>query len=252
MQTIKLTLVKSLIIESVKNITFKKGQVDKSVDEKASVLAYHEQAGDEEYDERMLERSLYVSLEELKTHLSDYLTAGGSSSADNIAYTENNGQIIIKLLVSDRFNMSYTKSLAMLSSKYIEDDMLFLWFSPINEKIAAFWEQMRERDMSSIRRCFAKTAPSTPSYEYPQSVSVTGSAIEISVGEEATVTYNITANSIDDIHAESSDIYVATIGRSTDGFTVNGVSPGHCVVTLFSYHDDSVNTSIDVYVTNDD
>ena len=48
-QTIQLTIIKSLVMESVKNGTYKRGQFDKAIDEKAIAAAYHEQAGDEEY-----------------------------------------------------------------------------------------------------------------------------------------------------------------------------------------------------------
>ena len=115
-QTISLTLVKSLIIQSVKNETFLKGQLDKADKDSLIATAYHEQAGDEAYQEAILSRGLYTNLEELKTHFSDYLTSSGQSSADNIYSDEEDGNIIIKLVVSDRFNKGYTQSLARLSS----------------------------------------------------------------------------------------------------------------------------------------
>lgn len=40
MATIKLELLKSIIIESVKNETFHRGQFDKAVDDKAITMAY--------------------------------------------------------------------------------------------------------------------------------------------------------------------------------------------------------------------
>ena len=47
MRTIVLNLIPSLIIEAVKGETYLKGKVDKSADERASALAYNEQAGDD-------------------------------------------------------------------------------------------------------------------------------------------------------------------------------------------------------------
>ena len=88
--TIQLTLNKPLIFNSVKNETFLRGQVIKAADGKLITEAYHEQAGDEAYQERILSRGLYTNLEELKTYLSDYLTDSGQSSADNI-YTDEEG-----------------------------------------------------------------------------------------------------------------------------------------------------------------
>ena len=91
--TITLTLLKPLIIESVKNETFQKGRYDKAVDQKAINVAYVEQAGNEDYHERILQRSLYTSLEELKTHLSDYLSTDGGATGDNITSSESGDQM---------------------------------------------------------------------------------------------------------------------------------------------------------------
>jgi len=108
--TITLTLIKPLIIESVKNETFFSGQVQKAADQKLIAAAYHEQAGDDTYQERMLERGLYTALEELKTWLSDYLSTTGFSSADNSIGSSIDGDtILIHLNVSERFNKGYTQ-----------------------------------------------------------------------------------------------------------------------------------------------
>ena len=135
--TISLQFVTSAILDNVKSETFLRGQVEKAANEKAISEAYHEQAGDETYQNRLLNRGLYTNLGELKTHLSDYLTSSGQSSADNITQSEDNGIITITLLVSDRFNTGYTDTLAKLCSKYIEECMLMDWWKPINEKQSA-------------------------------------------------------------------------------------------------------------------
>ena len=164
-ETIKLTLFKPLILESVKNETFQKGKFDKAVDSKAVTAAYVEQAGNETYHERILERSLYTSLEELKTHLSDYLSSNGGTTANNdIETTEQGNNIILSLVVSDRFNKGYTDTLARLSSKYIEESMLMDWWRPVNEKQSVMYANFVERDLAAIKRCFNKTAPSAPRY----------------------------------------------------------------------------------------
>ena len=178
-KTITLTLVKSVILANVKNETFLRGQVIKAADQKLITEAYHEQAGDEAYQEAILNRGLYTNLEELKTYFSDYLTSTGQSTGDNIYSGEEGDNIIISLVVSDRFNTGYTSSLARLSSKYIEEAMLMDWWKPINEKQSALYAQFVERDLSAIKRCFNKTAPVAPSYKYPTTLEVNGSAIDI-------------------------------------------------------------------------
>jgi hypothetical protein len=248
--TITLTLLKPLNIESVKNETFQKGKFDKAVDQKAISMAYVEQAGNESYHERILERTLYTSLEELKTHLSDYLSTDGGTTADNITSSEEGDQIIITLVVGDRFNHGYTDSLAKLSSKYVEECMLMDWWRPINEKQSLLYANFVERDLAAIKRCFNKTAPVAPTYQYPTSLEVEASSIDIGVGEEATVTYIISGGAIDDIEIRIEDRQICGAGRSREGFTIVGRQLGHTYVQLYSRHDESITETIHVYVTD--
>ena len=249
-QTIALTLIKSKIIESVKNETFFRGQVDKAIDGKATTMAYHEQAGDHQYQERMLDRALYTNLEELKTHLSDYLSSNGQSTADNIESSEDGGNIILRLVVGNRFNKGYTNSLAKLSSKYIEESMLMDWWKPINEKQSMFYAQFVERDLAAIKRCFNKTAPQAPSVPYTTILNVPGSAIDLGVGEEHTVTYSISDGAIDDIEVKIQDTSLIEAGRTSEGFTIKGNRLGHTFIQLYSRHNPELNRTIHVYVTD--
>ena len=250
-ETIRLTLVKSLIIESVKNETFQKGKFDKAVDSKAVTAAYVEQAGNEDYHERILQRSLYTSLEELKTHLSDYLSSVGGSTADNnISSSESGDNIIISLVVSDRFNHGYTDSLARLSSKYIEEAMLMDWWRSVNEKQSAMYANFVERDLAAIKRCFNKTAPAAPTVPYTTILTTPGSSFCIGIGEEHTVTYTISDGAIDDIEIRIEDPKLIDAGRTDEGFTVIGKQYGHTYVQLYSRHNPDLTRTVHVYVTD--
>lgn len=250
-QTIQLTLIKSLIMNSVKNETFLRGQVQKAADQKAIAESYHEQAGDEEYQERILARGLATNMADLLTHFSDYLASSGQSSGDNIIdYDEEDDNIVISLVVSDRFNRGYTDPLAKLSSKYIEDAMLMDWWKPINEKQSALYSQFVERDLAAIKRCFNKTAPVAPTVPYTTQLNVTGSAICIGVGEEHTVTYELSDGAIDDIECRAWDKTLVDIGRSEQGFTVIGKLRGHTYAELYSRHNEELTRTIHIYVTD--
>ena len=250
-QTIALSLVKSLILESVKNETFFRGNIDRAADPKAVTVAYHEQAGNEAYQQRMLERGLTLGLEELKTYLSDYLSSTGGTSADNnIESSEENDIILIKLCVSDRFNKGYTNSLAKLCSKYIEESMLMDWWKPINEKQSALYAQFVERDLAAIKRCFNKTAPTAPSVPYTSYLRTTGSAIDLEIGEVATVTYEISDGAIDDIECRVEDRTLVDTGRSEEGFTVIGKLRGHTYIELYSRHNPELTRMVHVYITD--
>ena len=249
--TIKLTLSKPAITTNVKRETFLRGQVAKAVDQKAISEAYHEQAGNEEYQEQLLARGLQTNLAELLTHFSDYLTSSGQSTGDNIIDLEDGEDVVeISLLVSDRFNSGYTDTLAKLSAKYIEEAMLMDWWKPINEKQSALYAQFVERDLAAIKRCFNKTAPTAPSVPYTTQLKVTGSAICIGPGEEATVTYELSDGAIDDIEIRIDDKTLIDAGRSEQGFTVIGKLRGHTYVTLYSRHNPELERTVDVYVTD--
>lgn len=247
---IKLTLNKPLIIEAVKNETFHRGQIDKAADEKAITLAYHEQAGDDAYQERLISRGLYTAVEELKTWLTDYLVTSGLTAADNsIDSCIDGDNIVVQLMVSDRFNKAYTQSLARLSSKYIEESILVDWWKPINEKQSALYAQFVERDLAAIKRCFNKTAPQAPSVPYTTELRITGSVIELEIGEEATVTYELSDGAIDDIEIRIEDGTLVGGGRSEEGFTVIGKQRGHTYITLYSRHNPDLEQVVHVYVT---
>ncbi len=248
-KTITLTLNKPLIIESVKNETYQTGKFERAANPGSSSAAFVEQAGNEDYHERILLRSLSTGLEDLKTHLSDYLSSNGASSGDNIGSTISGDNITITLVVGDRFNSGFTNSLAKLCSKYIEETMLMDWWRPVNKDRASLYAEFVERDLKSIRRCFNKTAPTAPSYQYPVSISVEGSSIELGVGEESTVTYTLSAGAIDDIEARIERPQFVETGRTEEGFTIKGKSLGHSIVTLYSRHNPSVSVSVEVFVT---
>jgi hypothetical protein len=177
--------------------------------------------------------------------------ADGFSSADNSITSSDDGtNIIISLNVSSRFNKAYTQTLARVGAEYITNDMLFLWWTPINEKQASFYAQLVERNLAAIKRCFNKTAPVAPTYQYPTTLEVNGSAIDIGIGEEHTVTYAISDGAIDDIEVRIEDRRLLDAGRTTEGFTIIGKQLGHTYIQLYSRHNEQLTKTIHVYVTD--
>ena len=241
---ITLTLKKALIIESVKNETFQRGKFDKAIDPKAISAAYVEQAGNEQYHERILERTLFTSLEELKTHLSDYLLRSGGS----VSSTEDYDDISINLSVDNRFNRAYKDSLARLCSKYIEESMLMDWWRPINEKQSQLYSLFVERDLAAIQRCFNKTAPVLPTYKYPKVIHIFGSTVRIDVGEEYTITYSTSECAIDDVEIKIADTRICEAGKADGGFSIIGKKAGNTTALLYSRHNEEVNNTIQIFV----
>ena len=265
-QVIKITLLKELAVNSAKNETFKTGVIDKAADQKNITVAYHESAGDDQYDERMLARGFFTQCEMLKTWFSEYLTGSGNSADDALVSSEESDDSVeISLKVSDRFNIGYVKTLARLSQKYVEDRMIHLWWATSDEKKAAYYAKLAEEDLAGITQCFNKTAPSAPSYNFPDAIEIRfpilGGAIStpnhevpadtlmsypyiIAAGEETEITYVLSNASgkkpVDDIIVRADDGCCMPCLDDCGRWQVRGIKPGMSVITLFSRHDDRV------------
>ena len=249
MKTITLNLVISLIIEAVKTETHIKGRVDKAVDDKASALAYNEEAGDDEFHERKLYRTLHTSLSRLKTLIGDYVDSSVSRTADNIftVVNKDSDTITMQLKVSDRFNESFAEPLAKLCSKYIEDHILYLWWGTFNVKQAEFYRSLVQIDEQDILSCFTKTAPSVPSTSYTSFIKTQmGNVIRVEAGETFTVTYQV---SVDDVEARVDGSVAEVLSKGDNEFELSAKRAGVCLLHLYSRHDEDVSCTIKISVT---
>ena len=253
MKNLTLSLAVSLIMEAVKSETLLKGRVDKAVDSKASELAFNEEAGNEEFHERKLFRTMHTSLSKLMSKIGDYVEARYETSANNVYSVNSDDTLEIILKVSDRFNESMTDPLARLCSKFIEDHMLYLWWGTFNIKQAEFYKSLCQIDLEDIGACFTKTAPEVPSVNYPDSIDFIktqlGDVFRVSRGETFTITYQVSDGCIDDVEARSDNPTVVKVGgKKGRTFTLVAGNIGVAGVTLYSKHKD-VECSISVVVS---
>ena len=270
-QTIKITLLKALAVNTAKNETFQTGVVDKAADQKAVTVAYHESAGDDAYHERMLARGFFTQCEMLKTWFSEYLTGSGNTADDALVSSEESDDSVeISLKVSDRFNLGYVKTLARLGQKYVEDRMVHLWWASSDDKKSAYYAKLADEDLAGITQCFNKTAPSAPSYSFPDSITLQFPILDeraavpagspagyvvpvdtlmsypyiIAVGEETEITYALACKSgrkpTDDIIVRADDGCCMPCLDDCGRWQVRGIKPGLSVITLQSRHDDTV------------
>ncbi|MGM9734514.1 MAG: hypothetical protein ACI3YT_10410 [Prevotella sp.] len=159
-KTLKIEIIRSVIIDAVKTDTHIKGTIDKSLDERASRAAYNETAGDEAYHERKIDRTITASAENLVAEISDML----SGNAEVQASFEDTEKIKISVGVDARFNTSFAPTLARLSSEYITNYVLVLWWGAITngQNQVQFYTQLSNSYLNSIRKCFNKMAPAAP------------------------------------------------------------------------------------------
>lgn len=249
-QIIKLNLVPSIIMEAVKGETFIKGKIDKASAEGAEGVAFNETAGDEKVHERKLLRTMHAALEELKTYMGEYLDEGDNTQGDNVVseIDSANDTLTISLVVSDRFNKAFTRSLAYICSSYIENKMLELWYITINANQAGLYTTLLSTDKTSLKRCFAKTAPVVPETKYTDSIYVEDETLTLQPGEEVDVEYDIDEGRIDDVEC-SVTCPIARVKRSGyKMFTVKAVERGEAFLVLMSHHNSDVARSITIKV----
>lgn len=259
MKKLSLKLVVSLIMETVKSETLIKGRVDKATDDKAASLAFEEEAGDAEFHERKLLRTLHTSVSRLVSKIGDYVVNVQASSADNVSktYNSDNDYIELKLLVSDRFNESFLDPLAKLCAKFVEDHMLYLWWGTFNVKQAEFYKTLLALDIEDIQACFTKTSPSVPVTTYTSSIDIDdfiktqlGSVVRVSQGESFTLTYQVSDGCIDDVEVLTDQSGVISVTEKNDkSFVFNATAKGVGVVRLYSRHDDSIYCDVTFIVT---
>lgn len=260
---IKFQIIKSVVIEAVKSTTYLKAKVDSAADENAVKVGFNEAAGDDEVHENLLTHDFQTALEMVKTLLAEYLVPTAQSVGDNIIYYNDKDDDIVEFVLnaSRRCNGTLTDTLARLVAKYVEDYMIFQWWTKTtNLKQAEIYQASLAVDEKSIRRCFVLSGPTLPTIPYTQHLTakVDGSeedgAVTIALeNKEETLSYSIDNGAIDDIEARSDDPSVLEIHRSPEPYTfsLNPVNTGVAIVTLFSRHSDKLKVEIEVTVAKE-
>lgn len=260
---IKFQIIKSVVIEAVKSTTYLKAKVDSAADENAVKVGFNEAAGDDEVHENLLTHDFQTALEMVKTMLAEYLVPTAQSVGDNIIYYNDKDDDIVEFVLnaSRRCNGTLTDTLARLVAKYVEDYMIFQWWTKTtNLKQAEIYQASLAVDEKSIRRCFVLSGPTLPTIPYTQHLTakVDGSeedgAVTIALeNKEETLSYSIDNGTIDDIEAWSDDPSVLEIQRSPEPYTfsLNPVNTGVAIVTLFSRHSDDLKVEVEVTVAKE-
>lgn len=260
---IKFQIIKSVVIEAVKSTTYLKAKVDSAADENAVKVGFNEAAGDDEVHENLLTHDFQTALEMVKTLLAEYLVPTAQSVGDNIIYYNDKDDDIVEFVLnaSRRCNGTLTDTLARLVAKYVEDYMIFQWWTKTtNLKQAEIYQASLAVDEKSIRRCFVLSGPTLPTIPYTQHLTakVDGSeedgAVTIALeNKEETLSYSIDNGAIDDIEARSDDPSVLEIHRSPEPYTfsLNPVNTGVAIVTLFSRHSDKLKIEVEVTIAKE-
>lgn len=168
MATLTLNLNATTIKEAVKADSYITGQIDKSADMvKNAALAFNEQAGDETYHENKLLRTMKEALGKLEASMIEYMETSNQSATITDTLSSSLGAFTITITVNARLNQGIGNTLAVLAQGYIINTMLYYWWQPIKPALAKDYLGFATENLIDIRRCLAKSAPSTNTYTAP-------------------------------------------------------------------------------------
>ena len=164
-----LDLSASYIKQAVKSDTYITGQIDKSADMvKNAALAFNEQAGDEEYHNYKLFRTLKGALAKFEAQLAEYVETSDSTATitDNLTGVSQD-TFRITATVGSRTSRAFENTLAYLATEYIINTMLYYWWQPIKPSLAKDYLGFASDNILDVKRCLAKSAPTGGTASYP-------------------------------------------------------------------------------------
>lgn len=159
-KNLTLTLNASDIKNAVKADSYITGQIDKSADMvKNAALAFNEQAGDEEYHEAKLLRTMKGALAKFEAQLAEYIETSDANASISDTLSSATGTFNIVLTVGDRTSGAFANTLAHLAQEYIINTMLYYWWQPIKPALAKDYISFAADNILDVKRCLAKSAP---------------------------------------------------------------------------------------------
>ncbi len=240
MKNLVLNLNADEIKLAVKADTYITGQIDKSADMvKNAALAFNEQAGDEAYHNAKLFRTMKGSLAKFEAQIAEYIeTSDANASVTDTLSSQSTSTFTITISVGDRTSGAFSTTLAYLAQEFIINTTLYYWWQSIKPALAKDYLAFAAENIADVRRCLAKSAPSSSNTSYSDisgtiqaqsSLSFPQSEYNARIGEvfeEPVVTKN-PANAT--VTYASSDESVATVNASTGDVTL--VTTGDAVIT---------------------
>jgi uncharacterized protein YjdB len=247
-KNLTLNLNASEIKLAVKSDSYITGQIDKSADMvKNAALAFNEQAGDEQYHEMKLYRTMKGALAKLEAQLAEYVETSDPNAtvSDNLTSSATTTFHIV-ITVGSRTSGAFVTTMAYLAQEYIINMMLYTWWQPIKPTLAKDYIGFATENLVDLRRCLAKSAPTAANASYDDisgniqaqsSLSFEHSEYDAQIGT-AFSTPALTKNPADaTVTYSSSDEAVATVNETTGAVTL--VATGNTVITAsFAGNDD--------------
>lgn len=157
MATLTITVSKAAVVEAVKGDTYITSSVDRGIDAvKNAGVAYNEAAGDDTHHEKKIERLIKGAVSKFAAELSEFVdTASG-----NITATIGT-DITITMTVTSRYQSGLANPLSGIAQDYIVNMSLYGWWMSIKPEMAKNFAALAQDALIYVRKCFAKTAPTS-------------------------------------------------------------------------------------------
>ena len=167
MKNLTLTLNATDIVHAVKSDTYITGQIDKSSDMvKNAALAYNEQAGDESYHTTKIYRTMKGALAKLEASIAEYVETSNPEALITDTLSPELGSFTITISLGDRTSGAFATPMAYIAQEYIINTTLYSWWQPIRPALAKDYLAFANDNILDIKRCLAKSAPSSGSTSY--------------------------------------------------------------------------------------
>lgn len=166
-KVLTLNLSATDIKTAVKSDTYITGQVDKASDMvKNAARAFAEQAGNENYHEVKLFRTMKGALAKLEAAIAEYVETSDSEAKISDTLQPSSTTFSVTITVNDRASGAFATTLAYLAQEYIINTMLYYWWQPIDAGLAKDYLAFSSDNVLDIRRCLSKSAPSASQSSY--------------------------------------------------------------------------------------
>lgn len=169
MSQLTLTLNYPAIKQAVKSDTYITGQIDKSADMvKNAALAFNEQAGDENYHENKIFRTVKGALAKFEAALAEYVETSDATATinDDLTSPTDTTTFHITATINGRTSKAFENPLAYLAQEFVINTALYYWWQPIKPALAKDYLAFSMDNLNDVRRCLAKSAPSSTGESY--------------------------------------------------------------------------------------
>lgn len=157
MATLTITVPKAAVVEAVKGDTYITSSVDRGADSvKNAGVAYNEAAGDDTHHEKKIDRLIKSAVSKFAAELSEFVdTASGTIT------TAIGTDITIALTVTSRYQSGLANPLSGIAQDYIVNMSLYGWWMSIKPEMAKNFAALAQDALVYVKKCFAKTAPTS-------------------------------------------------------------------------------------------